>query len=58
MIDHTGRNLYFILIPNSVTDQNDLIQEWSMILSLEMIGPCTQQMNINEKNENKSNERI
>jgi hypothetical protein len=26
MIDHTGRNLYLILIPNSVTDQNDLTQ--------------------------------
>jgi hypothetical protein len=26
MIDHTGRNLYLILIPNSVTYQNDLTQ--------------------------------
>jgi hypothetical protein len=26
MIDHTGRNLYLILIPKSVTDQNDLTQ--------------------------------
>jgi hypothetical protein len=26
MIDHTGRNFYLILIPNSVTDQNDLTQ--------------------------------
>jgi hypothetical protein len=25
-IDHIGRNLYLILIPNSVTDQNDLTQ--------------------------------
>jgi hypothetical protein len=28
MIDHTGRNLYLILIPNSVTDQNDLTQKY------------------------------
>jgi hypothetical protein len=27
MIDHIGRSLYHILIPNSVTDQNDLTQE-------------------------------
>jgi hypothetical protein len=32
MIDHTGRNLYLILIPNSVTDQNDLTQVTFVIL--------------------------
>jgi hypothetical protein len=27
MIDHTRRNLYLILIPNNVRDQNDLTQD-------------------------------
>jgi hypothetical protein len=33
MIDHTGRNLYLILIPNSVTDQNNLTQVYSVHLA-------------------------
>jgi hypothetical protein len=40
MIDHTGRNLYLILIPNSVTGQNDLTQvkrtvAYSSVLKIE-----------------------